>query len=78
MVDASQSVPNMPVDMQEIGCDALIFTAHKMMAYTGLGVLALKYQRIKELQPLSVGGGTIKDVSCDRFELQSNNEKFEA
>ena len=48
------------------------------MAYTGLGVLALKYQRIKELQPLSVGGGTIKDVSCDGFELQSNNEKFEA
>ena len=78
VVDASQSIPNMPVDMQEINCDALIFTAHKIMAYTGLGVLALKHQRVKELQPLSVGGGTIKDVSCDGFELQSNNEKFEA
>lgn len=78
VVDASQSVPNMSVDMQDIGCDALIFTGHKMMAYTGLGVLALKHQRIKELQPLAVGGGTIKDVSCDGFDLQTNNEKFEA
>lgn len=78
VVDASQSVPNMVVDMQEIGCDALVFTGHKMMAYTGLGVLALKHQRVKELQPLAVGGGTIKDVSCDGFELQTNNEKFEA
>lgn len=78
MVDASQSVPNMVVDMQEIGCDALVFTGHKMMAYTGLGVLALKHQRVKELQPLAVGGGTIKDVSCAGFELQTNNEKFEA
>ncbi len=48
------------------------------MAYTGIGVLALKHERIKKLQPLSVGGGTIKDVSCEGFELQSNNEKFEA
>lgn len=36
MVDASQSVPNMLVDMQDIGCDALVFTGHKMMAYTGI------------------------------------------
>ncbi len=78
VVDASQSVPNMLLDMQDIGCDALIFTGHKIMAYTGIGVLALKHERIKKLQPLSVGGGTIKDVSCEGFELQSNNEKFEA
>ena len=78
VVDASQSAPNMPVDMQDIGCDALIFTWHKMMAYTGIWILALKQQWIKELQPLSVWGGTIKDVSCDGFELQTTNEKFEA
>ena len=78
VVDASQSAPNMPVDMQDIACDALIFTWHKMMAYTGIWILALKQQWIKELQPLSVWGGTIKDVSCDGFELQTTNEKFEA
>lgn len=78
LVDASQSIPNMHVDMQAIGCDALVFTGHKIMASTGIGVLALKKERIKELTPLIVGGGTIKDVSTDGFSLQANAEKFEA
>lgn len=78
VVDASQSVPNMAVDFQALGVDALVFTAHKVMAQTGLGVLVLKQERIKELDPLIVGGWTIKDVSIDAFSLQSNNEKFEA
>lgn len=78
VVDASQSVPNIVVDMQEIWCDALAFTGHKMMGYTGIGVLALKQEWVKRLQPLSIGGGTIKDVSVNGFELQTNNEKFEA
>ncbi len=78
IVDASQSVPNMPVNMQEIDCDALVFTGHKIMASTGIGVLALKNERIKKLNPMIVGGGTIKDVSTTEFSLQSNAEKFEA
>lgn len=68
----------MPVDMQEIDCDALVFTGHKIMASTGIGVLALKNERIKKLNPIIVGGGTIKDVSITEFSLQSNAEKFEA
>lgn len=78
IVDASQSVPNMVVDMQEIWCDALVFTGHKIMASTGIGILALKQQRIKTLQPIIVGGGTIKDVSISNFVLESNASKFEA
>lgn len=68
----------MPVNMQEIDCDALVFTGHKIMASTGIGVLALKNERIKKLNPMIVGGGTIKDVSTTEFSLQSNAEKFEA
>lgn len=56
VVDASQSVPNMAVDFQALGVYALVFTAHKVMAQTGLGVLVLKQERIKELDPLIVGG----------------------
>jgi cysteine desulfurase/selenocysteine lyase len=52
MVDGSQSVPHFPVNVREIGCDALMMTAHKMMAHTGLGMLYLKHPRIKELNPL--------------------------
>ena len=36
MIDGSQSVPHFAVDVQDIGCDALVFTGHKMMAYTGI------------------------------------------
>jgi cysteine desulfurase/selenocysteine lyase len=70
IVDGSQSVPHFPVNVREIDCDALVMTAHKMMAYTGLGMLYLKYQRIKELNPFIIGGGTVKDVSQSAFSLQ--------
>jgi selenocysteine lyase/cysteine desulfurase len=56
--------------VREIGCDALVMTAHKMMAHTGLGMLYLKHQRVKELNPLILGGGTVKDVSQSEFSLQ--------
>ena len=48
------------------------------MAQTWLWVLVLKNQRIKELEPLIVWGGTIKDVTISGFDLQKNNQKFEA
>jgi cysteine desulfurase/selenocysteine lyase len=70
MVDGSQSVPHFPVKVREINCDALVMTAHKMMAHTGLGMLYLKHQRIKELDPFILGGGTVKDVSQSDFSLQ--------
>jgi cysteine desulfurase/selenocysteine lyase len=70
IVDGSQSVPHFPVNVREIGCDALVMTAHKMMAHTGLGMLYLKHQRIKELVPFILGGGTVKDVSQSAFSLQ--------
>jgi cysteine desulfurase/selenocysteine lyase len=70
MIDGSQSVPHFPVHVREIGCDALVMTAHKMMAHTGLGMLYLKHEWIKALDPLILGGGTVKDVSQSAFSLQ--------
>ena len=78
LIDGSQSVPNMIVDMEDLGADAVVFTAHKIMASTGLGVLALKNHWIKEWTPLILWGGTIKDVSVSSFSLQNNAEKREA
>jgi cysteine desulfurase/selenocysteine lyase len=77
IVDGSQSIPHFPVNVREIGCDAFVMTAHKMMGYTGLGMLCLKYQWIKELTPLILGGGTVKDVSQTDFSLQGNSDKWE-
>ncbi|MCX6825065.1 MAG: cysteine desulfurase [candidate division SR1 bacterium] len=78
MVDGSQSVANFPVDVQDIGCDCLIFTGHKMMAYTGIGVAYLKKEWLKKLVPMIRGGGTIEDVDMQGHTLIGNSDKFEA
>jgi len=77
LVDGSQSVPNFPVDVQDIGCDCLVFTGHKMMAYTWIWVMYLKKERIKKLTPAFLGGGTVEDVDIQWYTLQNNSDKFE-
>jgi len=78
IIDGSQSVPHIPVDIEQIQCDALIMTGHKMMAQTWLGMIYLKRELIKELDPLILWWWTVKDVSIDDFSLQNNADKWEA
>ena len=78
IVDGSQSVPHIPIDIENIQCDALIMTWHKMMAYTWLGMLYLKHDYIKTLDPLILWWWTVKDVSIEDFSLQNNADKREA
>ena len=78
MVDWSQSVPHFSVDIEQIQCDALIMTGHKMMAQTWLWMMYLKRELIKELNPLILWWWTVKDVSTDDFSLQNNADKREA
>jgi cysteine desulfurase/selenocysteine lyase len=78
LVDGSQSVPNFPVDVEYIWCDCLIFTGHKMMAYTGIWVVYLKKEWIKKLAPIIRWWWTIEDVSIEWHTLASNSDKFEA
>ena len=51
IVDASQAIPNYKVDVKELDCDMLVFSAHKFLAYTGLGVGYIKHSLISRLQP---------------------------
>ncbi len=78
MVDWSQSVPHFPVDIEQIQCDALIMTGHKMMAQTWLWMMYLKREWIKELNPLILWWWTVKDVDIKNFLLQNNADKWEA
>ena len=78
IVDWSQSVPHIPVDIEQIQCDALIMTGHKMMAYTWLWMMYLKHEYIRTLNPLILWWGTVKDVSFNDFSLQNNVDKREA
>ncbi len=78
LVDGSQSVPNFPVDVQDIGCDCLVFTWHKMMAYTGIWIIYLQKKWIKKLVPMIRGWWTIEDVDISWHTLATNSDKFEA
>ncbi len=78
LIDGSQSVPNFTVDVQDIGCDCLVFTGHKMMAYTWIWVVYLKKERIRKLVPMIRWWWTIEDVSVEGHSLMTNADKFEA
>jgi len=78
LVDGAQSVPHFPVDVQKLGCDFLVFSGHKMLGPTGIGVLYVNREHIQKLEPLAIGGGSIEKVWSDRYELAPSPERFEA
>ena len=77
-VDGAQSVPHFPVDVKALGCDALVFSAHKMLGPTGVGILYAKKTLLAKLTPLLYGGNMIKRVAINETELQEAPMKFEA
>lgn len=78
LVDAAQSVPHMPVDVQATDCDFMVFSAHKMLGPTGVGILYVKKEILEKLQPFISGGDMIKEVH--KYETIYNDlpYKFEA
>lgn len=78
LVDAAQSVPHMKVDVQEMNCEFMAFSAHKMLGPTGVGVLYVKKEILVGMQPFLGGGDMIKDV--DKYHTYYNDlpYKFEA
>ncbi len=78
LIDGAQSVPHMAVDVQELDCDFLVFSGHKMMGPTGIGVLYAKRTLLDEMPPLFTGGEMITDVSWDRADWAPPPHKFEA
>lgn len=77
LVDGAQSVPHMRVDVQKIGCDFLAFSGHKMCAPTGSGALYMREELTEEVEPLCIGGGSIKDVGIDYYKLDVSPRRFE-
>jgi len=78
MVDATQSVPHMPVDATAIGSDFLAFTGHKMCGPTGIGVLAASPERLNAMEPFLGGGEMISDVTTSGSTWNDIPWKFEA
>jgi cysteine desulfurase/selenocysteine lyase len=82
LVDGAQSVPHLPVDVQDIGMDFLAFSGHKMLAPTGIGVLYGKKELLQKMEPYQGGGEMIREVSLKkgRCRISCNDApwKFEA
>ncbi|HYT90970.1 MAG TPA: cysteine desulfurase, partial [Gemmataceae bacterium] len=78
LVDASQAVAHLPIDVHDLGCDFLVFSGHKMFGPTGIGVLYGRGECLEELAPLALGGGTVKDVRHDGHVLHDLPWRFEA
>ncbi len=78
MVDASQSVPHMPVDVKKLGCDFLAFSGHKMCGPMGIGVLWVNRELFSQMKPFYSGGGMIKSVSFDKTTFGEMPEMLEA
>lgn len=78
LVDGAQSVPRMPVDVQELNVDFLAFSGHKMLGPTGIGALYGRKELLEEMEPYQVGGGMIRSVKKDSIEWEELPHKFEA
>jgi cysteine desulfurase/selenocysteine lyase len=77
-LDASQSVPHIPVDVAELGVDFFAFTAHKMLGPTGIGALWAKAELLDAMPPFLTGGSMIETVSMVRTTFAKAPAKFEA
>ena len=77
-VDAAQSVPHMPVDVQDLGIDFLAFSGHKMLGPTGTGVLWGRMELLEQMEPMFGGGDMILTVTLDESTWNDIPHRFEA
>src|SRR5688572_7234097 len=78
LVDGAQAVAHFDVDVQELGCDFYVFSAHKLYGPTGIGVLYGRAERFDGMPPYQGGGDMIRTVSFERTEFNVPPYRFEA
>jgi len=78
LVDGAQSVPHIKTDVTNLDCDFLVFSAHKMLGPTGVGVLYTKKNILEEMDPFLSGGDMIKEVHKENTLFNDLPYRFEA
>ncbi len=77
-IDAAQSIAHMKLDVQDLDCDFLVFSAHKMYGPNGLGFLYGKEDLLNEMPPYQGGGAMISEVTFEKTTYNTLPNKFEA
>ena len=78
LIDAAQSIPHFSINVEELNCDFLVFSGHKIFGPTGVGVLYVKEEIYKEMKPFMGGGDMIKEVTFEKTTYNEPPFKFEA
>ena len=78
LIDGSQSVPHMAIDVQALNCDFFVFSGHKLFAPTGIGVLYARREILDSMPPWQGGGNMIDQVTFEHTTYQPAPAKFEA
>lgn len=78
MLDAAQSVPHLPINVEHLDCDFLAFSGHKMLGPTGIGVLYAKARILENMNPYQGGGEMINSVWLENATWNEIPHKFEA
>ena len=78
IIDASQAIQHFKINVKKLNCDFLVFSSHKMMGPTGVGVLYGKKKLLEKMPPFLVGGGTIDSVDYENAVYLDPPRKFEA
>ncbi len=78
LVDGAQGVPHLPTSVEDLGCDFLAFSFHKMLGPTGVGILWGKKELLEAMPPFMYGGDMISSVARDKSRFNELPWKFEA
>lgn len=78
MVDAAQAAPYQPINVKELDCDFLVFSGHKMLAPTGIGVLYISEKIQSEVPPYQFGGGMVYEADYYKATWLTSPARYEA
>ena len=78
LIDGAQAVSHLDIDVQELDCDFLVFSAHKLYGPTGVGILYGKLELLESMPPYQGGGEMIKEVTFEKTTYNDIPYKFEA
>jgi cysteine desulfurase/selenocysteine lyase len=78
LIDAAQSAPHVPLDVQALGCDFLVFSGHKMLGPMGAGVLFGRHELLEQMPPYQAGSNMAHAIDLGSQEYEHGSRKFSA